>query len=47
MFRDRWTIEISAFGRAVASTEVSSVEDAFDLAEQCRPVCLKPSVQPS
>ena len=47
MFRDRWLIEISAFGSCVANAEVSSFEAAFDLANQCRPAYLHAAVRES
>ena len=40
MYPDRWTIEVSGFGCGVTRAEVSSIEDAFDLADECRPECL-------
>jgi hypothetical protein len=47
MFRDRWEIEVSAFGSRVANAEVSSFEAAFDLADQCRPKYVKATLKES
>ena len=47
MFRDRWEIELSAFGCCVANAEVPSFEAAFDLADQCRPAYIQTSLKES
>jgi hypothetical protein len=47
MYEDGWSIEISAFGSCVANAEVSSFEAAFDLADNCRPAYLRPTVKES
>ena len=41
MYQDRCTIEFSAYGGRFASTEVSSIEHALDLADECCPEHLR------
>jgi hypothetical protein len=47
MFHDRWEIELAVFGSCVANAEVPSFEAAFDLADQCRPIYVKPAPKES